>query len=173
MAKIRRSFEYGQRGETVGTTTTVSFAQELGLLALILAVGLVSCHTFHKPAPAAAAAFTPTDARSCAAAAVFTKATADDWLQRAAIAQASLNAFKAGGTASNPCGLEFGGAVPAGALQTIRWRDSLDAADAVASGNYSLPDACRRATVVAPSPASQWPGAQCEVDGLVFVEAMP
>jgi hypothetical protein len=171
MAKITRSYTLDSHGGD-STTIRVSIWQELCFFALILLLGLISCQ--NQPGAQVAAA-TPIDARTAAAIAVYTQATADDWLQRAAIAQAFLNA-NSSGTAPKSLsgwGWETGGAVPTGARDPIRWQNALDAVDAVSSGSYVLPPACLRATAVAKSPAPQWPGAQCVVGDLVFAGGAP
>lgn len=133
-------------------------------IAASLALTLFAC--LRAPAPAAAVDAAPLapDARTCAAADVYTRATADDWLQRAAIAQASLNASR---QTAPTCG-DWARPLIEGHRDTLRWLAALDAVDAVASGSYILPPACARATVVAPS--TQWPGAQCVIRDLVFAE---
>ncbi|NUS37629.1 MAG: hypothetical protein HOQ02_01190 [Lysobacter sp.] len=175
MATIRTVRDHRDDGISTHTTstTTYSFWWELGLgIAVSIGFILFACHRQAASAATTDVAPLTADPRNCAAAAVYTKATADDWLQRAAIAQASLNAFNASSTALGTC-RKRAGAVLSGSRDTIRWRNALDAVDAVASGDFVLPPACLRATVVVPLPATQWPGAQCVVRDLVFAEGTP
>lgn len=110
-----------------------------------------------------------TDARLCAATAVYTLATADDWGQRAVIANAVLNQYAAGGPDCRP---------PLEAALTLefsvrRWQQALDAVDAVASGSYALPPGCIRANRVVPSPplgGAVGPALHCSMGGLSFLE---
>ena len=117
------------------------------------------------------------DTRTCAAVAVYTTATADDWSQRAAIARANLNLFSATGVPD--CYPELVTILGDG-LDDYRWQAALDAVDAVASESYALPLACERVDSVAPSTvltgASPLPGdlsarSQCVISGLVFWES--
>lgn len=116
------------------------------------------------------------DARTCAAVAVYTTATADDWAQRAAIANANLNLFTATGVPD--CFPGLADALGEG-LDEYRWQASLDAVDAVSSGSYALPLACTRADAVIPltelaglppSPGASSARGQCVLSGLLFWE---
>lgn len=110
-----------------------------------------------------------TEPRLCATVAVYTQATADDWSQRAVIAQAALNARA-------DCSAALAGVVGQG-FEPLRWKFALDAVDAVASGSYPVPLACARVNAVVPTTAG--PGhplaqagarAQCVIRDLAFVE---
>ena len=114
------------------------------------------------------------DTRTCAAVAVYTTATADDWSQRATIARANLNLFSATGVPD--CYPELVTILGDG-LDDYRWQAALDAVDAVASESYALPLACERVDSVAPSTdttgVSPLSGAlsarsQCVISGLAF-----
>ena len=116
------------------------------------------------------------DTRTCAAVAVYTTATSDDWAQRAVIARANLNLFKTTGVPD--CYPELVTILGDG-LDDYRWQAALDAVDAVASESYALPLACERVDTVAPSTAvagfSPLAGdpstrSQCVISGLVFWE---
>lgn len=116
------------------------------------------------------------DTRTCAAVAVYTMATADDWAQRAAIAKANLNLFNATGVPD--CYPELV-TVLGDDFDHHRWQAALDAVDAVASESYALPLACERVDSVAPStvPTGVSPlsgdlsaRSQCVINGLVFWE---
>lgn len=113
-----------------------------------------------------------TDSRTCAALAVYALATDDDWGQRAAIAQATLNSHQSSGVDPD-CGKNLVAALT-GPFDSILWRNSLDAVYAVSSGSYDVPLACQRVTTVAPLDLSTPPpqGAvtrsQCVVNGLAF-----
>lgn len=110
-----------------------------------------------------------TDARVCAATAVYTLATGDDWGQRAVIANAVLNQYAAGGP---DCRRPLDAALSSD-FDVLRWQQALDAVDAVASGSYALPPGCIRANRVVPTPL--WSGAvgpalHCSMGGLSFLE---
>ncbi|MGH8026172.1 MAG: hypothetical protein ACREO0_05520 [Pseudoxanthomonas sp.] len=147
---------------------------DLGLIALISA-GLILTAVARTNEPAPAASPVITDSRTCAALAVYELATVDDWAQRASIAAATLNAQKTSG-ADPECGKGLASAL-SGPFDPIRWQNSLDAVDAVASGSYALPDACARATTILPlrsSPGSDTLSgdaarAQCVIYDLAFV----
>lgn len=113
-----------------------------------------------------------TEPRVCAAAAVYTLATADDWGQRAVIANTVLNEYAAGGPDCRPA-ME---ALLSNEFSARRWQLALDAVDAVASGSYALPPGCIRANRVVPTPL--WAGAvgpalHCSMGGLSFVQVAP
>lgn len=177
MAQITRDRVTDKTGmtETVKTTFDVWGELVFVLAVLLLALWLLSAHRTptvqvhisEGAATDAEAPALPTDARTYAALQVFGQATDDDWLQRAAIAQASLNAFRAGVAAAPAF---RGGVARAGALDPIAWQNALDAVDAVATGDYPLPLACSRASSVVPSTATAGSGSQCIVGGLAFVE---
>lgn len=144
-----------------------------GLLALYAAIGL-GLYACKPEAAPAAEPLSVRDARTCAAVAAYAIATADDWSQRAAIAQASLNRYDELGTVPD-CGPTLAGIVAAG-LDPYLWQSSLDAVDAVRSGSYVLPPACVRAVSVTPLTDRGLPlpataaRAQCVIGDLVFVE---
>lgn len=144
----------------------------LGLIAAVLISGVVE----RRAAEQRAATVAIHDTRTCAAVAVYTSSTADDWSQRAAIARANLNLFKAAGVPD--CYPELVTILGDG-LDDYRWQAALDAVDAVASGSYALPLACERADTVIPLtagrgglPASVAMSArsQCVINGLAFSE---
>lgn len=156
------------------------------LVSLLLA--LAGCAATSAPAPAPA---TPTrtigdvtapadlsidNPRFCAAAAVYELADHDDWGLRATIAFATLNGFRAANSVPD-CSARVAIALTHDFSQR-RWQDALDAVDAVASGSYSVPDACARATTVAPVSAvdaDSLPAAraQCVIYDLAFLEVVP
>lgn len=158
-------------------------------LLAILAVGVhqrVEAERLIPESEATAPADVPsiTDPRTCAAATVYRTATADDWSQRAAIAQATLNGYR-GGPAPDCSGLVV--AILNTGFDTIRWQAALDAVDAIDRGTYTLPDACARADAVATlpmgdgeahplghdtglSPARATARAQCVIRDMAFVE---
>lgn len=110
-----------------------------------------------------------TDPRVCAATAVYILATADDWGQRAVIANAVLNQYAAGGP---DCREPLQTALSSD-FDVLRWQQALDAVDAVASGSYALPPGCIRANRVVPSPplgGSVGPALHCSMGGLSFLE---
>lgn len=109
-----------------------------------------------------------TQPRICAAVAVYTLATADDWGQRAVIANTVLNQYAAGGPDCRPA-LE---AVLSNGFSPRRWQLALDAVDAVASGSYALPPGCIRANRVASDPlgGTVGPALHCVMGGLAFYE---
>lgn len=169
MATIKRVHTFDGHGQIEATTTRYSAWPEILVVSWILfCLGLVFSHPTTQvdidmaPKADAAPASLPQDARTLAALAVYHQATADDWLQRAAIAQAALNA-QAGGMLL---------AVPDTTHpDAIAWQNALDAVDAVASGDYVLPPPCARATAVVPLPRDeQWSGSQCVIRDLEFVE---
>lgn len=159
--------------------TDRSHAATAGLIVLCVAalVGLVgkvdSWAADHRDSVAAAVKVH--DTRTCAAVAVYSTSTADDWSQRAVIAQANLNLFQAAGVPDcypdlvSILGNEF---------DERRWQAALAAVDAVSSGSYAIPLACERVDSVAPltSPRelSPSPGlsarSQCVINGLAFWE---
>lgn len=139
---------------TGSTPTTLSrhvTRADFGLGAL-LAMGLAAAHLLPR-APAAQAPVVITDARTCAALAVYQGATADDWGQRAALANAALSSFQGDPDAAVPGQAPDCGPGVAAALSSDfsprRWQAALDAVDAVASGTYRVPDACARSTPLA------------------------
>lgn len=109
--------------------------------------------------------------RVCAAVAAYAGATEDQWDQRAALAQASLNRFRQLGHVPD-CGGALGAILTEGLDQHL-WQASLDAVDAVQAGSYVLPDACMRADTVAATPAGQSTPAraQCVIGSLAFFES--
>lgn len=143
-----------------------------GILAVYAAAAfaIVACAQRAEPAPAVAEPIT--DARLCAATAVYTLATADDWGQRAVIANAVLNQYAAGGPDCRrpleaALSLEF---------SVHRWQQALDAVDAVASGSYALPPGCIRANRVVSQPplgGAVGPALHCSMGGLSFLEVRP
>lgn len=147
----------------------------LGLIALVIFSGRVDQRAAEYR-QAKAAAVRVHDTRTCAAVAVYTTATADDWAQRATIARASLNLFKATGVPD--CYPELV-TILGDDFDEYRWQASLDAVDAVTDETYALPLACERVDSVAPSTestgVSPLSGAlsarsQCVINGLVFWE---
>lgn len=145
-------------------------------LIAVLVIGLLSTQLVKSEAPVIPPADPViTDARTCAALAVYERSTVDDWSQRAAIAAATLNAQKTSG-ADPDCGKGLASAL-SGPFKPILWQNALDAVDAVASGSYTLPDACARATVVIPVSAEPSPAeparAQCVISDLAFVGGQP
>lgn len=142
---------------------------------LAAAAALVACAPRAEPAPIDEPLIV-TDARICATVAVYALATTDGFDQRAAIANATLNRFKALGAVPD-CGGPLSDVVMRG-IDEIRWRSAQDAVDAVQSGSYPLPLACVRAdTVVSPTTRVGAPllrsaaRTQCVLSGLAFVEA--
>ena len=123
---------------------------------------------------------TITDARLCAAVAAYSAATGDHWDQRALIAHAALNRFRAIGRVPD-CGGTLTLLVANG-VEPHLWQAALDAVDAVQSGSYAIPVACARADTVVRSPADSTglagvppvaapaARAQCVIAGLAFVE---
>lgn len=147
----------------------------VGLIAAVIFIGkadrFVADHAVAKTAQVRVH-----DTRTCAAVAVYTTATADDWSQRAVIARANLNLFKTTGVPD--CYPELVTILGDG-LDDYRWQAALDAVDAVASESYALPLACERVDSVAPSTittgVSPLSGdlsarSQCVIGGLVFWE---
>ncbi|GHH52436.1 hypothetical protein [[Pseudomonas] boreopolis] len=117
-----------------------------------------------------------TNPRICAAEAVYRLASADDFGLRAAIAQATINGYRAAGAVPN-CAAGVTDALSRD-FSPARWQLALDAVDAVMSGDYSVsPGACARATAVVPlatvRPAPAAPRAQCVIYNLAFVEVRP
>lgn len=160
--------------------TDRNHAARAGLIVLSLIAGVILLHRADGWAAdqrdAQLAAVQVHDTRTCAAVAVYTTATADDWGQRAVIARANLNLFKTAGVPD--CYPELVTILGDG-LDDHRWQAALDAVDAVASESYALPLACERVDSVAPSTvptgASPLPGdlsarSQCVISGLVFWE---
>lgn len=160
--------------------TTFFTLADAGLV-LLFVLGLFLTHIAKSAAPAAAAPKDPviTDPRTCAALAVYQQATVDDWSQRATIAAAALNAQKTSG-ADPECGNGLASAL-SGSFKPILWQNALDAVDAVASGSYTLPDACARVTSVIPlrpqgsnaTPQAPPARAQCVIYDLAFVGETP
>lgn len=113
-----------------------------------------------------------TSPRICAALAVYELADHDDWGLRGTIAATALNGFRAADRVPN-CAAGVAVALTAD-FSPRRWREALDAVDAVASGSYPVPDACARATAVlplsavkaGPPPAAR---AHCVIYELAFV----
>lgn len=144
-------------------------------LIAILGAGLFLTHIAKSDTPAPLPPPVITDARTCAALAVYEQATVDDWSQRATIAAATLNAQKTSG-ADPDCGKGLASAL-SGPFKPVLWQNALDAVDAVASGSYELPDACARVTTVLPlrpvdpeSPPQAPPTrAQCVIHDIAFV----
>lgn len=162
--------------------TDRNHAARAGLIVIALAAGAVLSGKVETRAEAhrqaKAAAVRVHDTRTCVAVAVYTTATADDWSQRAAIARANLNLFKATGVPD--CYPELVTILGEG-LDDYRWQAALDAVDAVSAELYALPLACERADSVAPldvsrtvsSPPADRPlsaRSQCVINGLVFWE---
>lgn len=152
------------------------------LASLLLILG--GCAATGQPEHAPAAAVTTdgdvtapadlviTSPRICAALAVYELADHDDWGLRGTIAATALNGFRAADRVPN-CAAGVAVALTA-EFSPRRWQDALDAVDAVASGSYSVPDACARATAVLPlsavnadSPSSA--RAHCVIYELAFV----
>ena len=165
------------------TTTRGSFRALLA--SLLLALGGCAANAIPAPAPVPAAktvgdVTVPADLvivspRICAALAVYELADHDDWGLRATIAGTALNGFR---SANRVPDCSAGVAVAlTHQFSTRRWQEALDAVDAVASGSYAVPDACARATTVAPltsvvnadSPSAA--RALCVIYDLAFVEA--
>lgn len=147
----------------------------LGLIAGVIFIGKAD-RTVADNATPEAARVRVHDTRTCAAVAVYTTATADDWAQRAVIARASLNLYKATGVPD--CYPEIV-TILGDDFDEYRWQAALDAVDAVASESYALPLACERVDSVAPSTVntgvSPLSGAlsarsQCVIGDLVFWE---
>ncbi|PPU28835.1 hypothetical protein XarCFBP6762_05355 [Xanthomonas arboricola] len=116
-----------------------------------------------------------TSPRFCAALAVYELATVDDWSLRAGIARAALNGFHTAGRVPD-CAQGVASALTGGDFTPRRWQEALDAVDAVAAGDYALPDSCARANAVMPADAAAFPAtahAQCVMHGLAFVEVQP
>lgn len=178
MASITRTVTYsrGEHGRTdldhTITTTYRAWGELLLLVAILAWCVLIFCASREpvlvqqRGVPAAASPDDQLDAQTFAALAVYELATDDDWLQRAAIARTTLNAFPAGGDSRQFRDRR----VAAGTFDPIRWQNALDAVEAVTTGDYPLPVACTRATAVVPSTATAVPGPQCVVGGLAFVE---
>lgn len=123
--------------------------------------------------------FPVTAPRVCAAVAVYTQATADDWSQRAVIARAWFNRAK--GRPAVDCRTALTRVI-GNNFSPIRWQQALDAVDAVASGSYPVPLACARVNTVIPPPTVARLGsplfrtgarAQCVIRDLAFVEVRP
>lgn len=175
MATIKRHQTYDTHREITEVTTTYRAWPELLLVAIVVLLIALLNAAGQQPAVQVDVQDTapvqhdsstrPADARTYAALAVYHGATADDWLQRAAIAQTALNAYRAGGAALDGQTR----VAPTGALDPIAWRNALDAVDAVSSGDYEVPLACAQATAVVPA-STRWPGAQCVIRDLAFVE---
>lgn len=117
------------------------------------------------------------DERTCAALAAYRLATGDHWDQRAAVAQAALNRFRALGEVPD-CGDALAMVVAQG-IDRHLWQASLDAVDAVRAGSYLLPDACVRADTVSPTASAATatstvhPGSartRCVIGDLAFSE---
>lgn len=147
-----------------------------GLFVLTVAACVALSGVVERRAAQHKAAVQVHDTRTCAAAAVYTTATADDWAQRAVIARASLNLFRETGVPD--CFPELA-TILGDDFDEYRWQAALDAVDAVASGSYALPLACERVDSVAPSTVntgvSPLSGAlsarsQCVIGDLVFWE---
>lgn len=179
MATIKRAEkrEVIRGADCIEVTTTYRVWPELLLVAIVvLLVALlyaagqqpnvkVDVHGAAAPTHAPRDTTLPVDERTYAALAVYHGATADDWLQRAVLAQTALNNLRAGGvTPQGPAGV-----APLGALDPIAWESALAAVDAVSSGDYQVPLACARATAVV-SASPQWSEAQCVIRDLAFVE---
>lgn len=144
-------------------------------LYLAAALAIVACAPHAAPAPVDEPLIV-TDARICAAVAVYALAKSDAYDQRAAVANTVLNRFKQLGHVPD-CGGPLSDIVGRG-LDEYRWRSALDAVDAIQSGSYALPLACVRAdTVVPPTVPAGSPlyraaaRTQCVLSGLAFVEA--
>lgn len=179
MATIKREHSFGEQGVETHTTTYRCW-RELIFIALVLLAAVMLLIAGQRPdiqvdvhgtavpsAPATQLQAQPT-AELYAALAVYEQATADDWLQRTAIANAALNDYADGGvTTASP--LEW--VAPPVGFDPLRWEQSLAAVEAVASGDYALPEACVRATRVIAQSDARGLGAQCVVRDLVFVEA--
>jgi hypothetical protein len=108
--------------------------------------------------------------RICAALAVYELAEHDDWGLRATIAGTALNSFRSAERVPN-CTAGVAVALT-NDFSERRWLLALDAVDAVASGSYSVPLACARATAVVPLSAAD-ARAQCVIHDLAFVGAAP
>lgn len=106
--------------------------------------------------------------RICAALAVYELAEHDDWGLRATIAGTALNGFHEAASVPN-CAAGVAVALTHN-FSERRWLLALDAVDAVASGSYSVPLACARATAVVPLSAAD-ARAHCVIYDLAFVGA--
>lgn len=104
--------------------------------------------------------------RICAALAVYELAEHDDWGLRATIAGTALNGFRSAERVPN-CATGVAAALT-NDFSERRWLLALDAVDAVASGSYSVPLACARATAVVPLSAAD-ARAHCVIYDLAFV----
>ena len=179
MATIKRDLARGPKGEEYHTTTYRCWAElifgSLVLLAMVLLLVAgqqpdiqVDVHGTAAPIEPETLPQAQPTAQYYAALAVYRKATADDWLQRAAIANAALNEYADGGAAAlTPLGV----AVSPDGFDPIRWDQAVAAVDAVARGDYPLPESCARATRVIVLSDAQGLGAQCVVRDLAFVES--
>lgn len=132
-----------------------------------------------EPAPRVPANLIITHPRVCAAVQVYELAKADDWGLRTTVASAALNSFRDGGAVPD-CSARLT-ALMADGFSWPRWQQSLDAVDAVMSGDYSVsPDACARANTIVPLPivpdslpdavSPTAARAQCVIYDLAFVE---
>lgn len=106
-----------------------------------------------------------TDARICAAVAVYRVGAGAAWDQAAIAASASLRQYAELGEVPD-CGVTLARAVALG-IQPDQWQRALDAVDAVESGRYTLPAACQDVTHILPSYAVA--DAPCAVGHLAFV----
>lgn len=104
--------------------------------------------------------------RICAALAVYELAEHDDWGLRATIAGTAFNGFREEARVPN-CTAGVAIALT-NDFSERRWLLALDAVDAVASGSYSVPLACARATAVVSLSAAD-ARAHCVIYDLAFV----
>jgi hypothetical protein len=144
------------------------------LASLLLILGGCAANAIPVPAPEVSTVgdvTIPSDLvvvspRICAALAVYELAEHDDWGLRATIAGTALNGFRSVERVPN-CAAGVAVALT-NDFSERRWLLALDAVDAVASGSYSVPLACARATAVVPLSAAD-ARAHCVIYDLAFV----
>lgn len=132
----------------------------------VLATGCTAGQAAQEPTVRAPANLVITSPRICAAAEVYVEAIADDYAQRAAIANAAINRINAHGV---DCADQVAFILTEN-FSAPRWQASLDVADAVLARAYGLPDDCARANTVTDAGTELAQGASCVISGLAFVE---
>lgn len=139
---------------------------------LLLALGVVLAFALPAGTPAAAGTkpadlLEVTDARTCAAYAVYVMDGHDDWALNASVAAVMLNSFDPERDAQD-CGIRIGREI-AGPFSQQRWQFAVDVVAAVESGDYALPADCLNATHVVLPDSDEAAFTTCVIDGFAFV----
>lgn len=132
---------------------------------LVFGVAAGACLPFGTPA-APSHDPTVTDARTCAALAVYSMAD-DDWALRASVGAVVLNTYKPA-THAKVC-LKGTAAALEHEFSPKRWQAALDVVDAVQTGDYLLPTDCFLATRILPPGSDEPTSTTCVIQGYAFV----